>query len=400
MLVTYTHITNNTHSNFRKEECAKIAALLKACYLLQNNMILEDKLGLLQSRFILIGSVAEGTRLDKANEIDVTIKFDALANWPMTFKAPEYLLKVSGESPLARFSTGGVYNHTTFLKYFLETIQSSLQRAMKHPEWPENLSPGTMKWEPCQKCEQVSRDKRESCYSPLYHCQDCLPAVVHSKAGPCLIFKWKQETPMTMDLIPVFPVRGGDDTGILSLFNVVTNYLLEKKPPQWAKHLKGIIERDRILPESLALQVRHSDGSNNTFDVSIKLLNYHPELNYVIRPGQGLSTRELRTNTVLRDVYIHVKTLKSLWSVDVKSYVIKKIILSESMKSKILRQDLHMQERLFAVLSHPELKKKFDQNIYFSKWEDDIKTKQKSQIWDDDDEIPSSYINVRKKKSM
>ncbi len=343
--------------------------------------------------------MAEGTRLDKANEIDVTVKFDALSDWPMSVREPSYRLIIPENSPLVKFGRVNqdgqlVYNHTNFLVHFLRSIKSSLEDAKSDPDWPQDISSTDMNWTPCEQCDKVSHEKRDSCYeySPFYHCTKCLPAVTHTKAGPCLIFKWKQETPVTMDLIPVFPVQSQDDTGVLSLFNVVTNYLLEKKPPHWVKHLRGVIERDRILPESLALQALNSD-ERKIFDVAIKLLNYHPDWNYVIRPGQGLSTKELRTNLVLRDVYIHVKTLKSLWSVDVKSYVIKKIILSEAMKEQILKPDMHMQERLLAVLSHPELKKKFEENVFFPNWENDIRIKQKSQIWDDDDEIPSSYIN-------
>ncbi len=55
---------------------------LSGCHLLESEISKKEMTWLMPS-FILIGSVAEGTRLEKADEIDLTVKFQGLDEHPL-----------------------------------------------------------------------------------------------------------------------------------------------------------------------------------------------------------------------------------------------------------------------------------------------------------------------------
>ncbi len=201
-------------------------------------------------------------------------------------------------------------------------------------------------------------------YSPETHCSKCLPAITHTKLGPCLIFSWgEEEKLLTVDLIPVFPVEK-PEKGVLELFDVVIKTLIRKRPENWLKHLKGIIERDRILPESFT-RALDAENESNSIDVAMKLLNYGPCDNSIIRPGQVMQVEQFQRDEKLKKIYIYTKALKDMLSIDVKTYVIKKIILQDEIQAVLRKPDVLMQESLFTVLSHPELREKFQSRILF-----------------------------------
>ena len=72
---------------------------------------------------------------------------------------------------------------------------------------------------------------------------------------------------MTVDLIPVLPVKGKN---LNEMINLVTKTLFDKKPPNWLRHLKGFMNRDRILPESFQVH----DKKNDFIEVGLKLLHF------------------------------------------------------------------------------------------------------------------------------
>ncbi len=372
-------------SFLRKEECEKISALLTACHLLEGE-VTTNELAWLKPTFVLIGSVAEGTRLEKASEIDLTVKFKNLREQPLVPSKSDLDLHVPNDSPMRRFTKdNGTYDHVAFLSHFIDAIKNGLVRASQSDDWPESLSFNLEQWQPCPECLKISNSKRTSVYSPQYHCQNCLPAVAHTKVGPCLVLKWKGKVTVTADLIPVFPVSS-QKRGVLGLFNTVTQSLLKKKPDNWLQHFYSIIERDRILPESLGRAMATS-GNHTVHQVAIKLLNYNPKDNYVIRPGQGMNTLDLRRSGPLRGAYTCIKVLKELCQANVKTYVIKKVMLSPDIKAKLEDEDMHTIEGAFVVLSHPELKKHFSK-IDFKKWAKNINIMHQTHTWDRDNQIP------------
>ena len=383
----------------RLNECAKIRSLLLVCQLLQEVIKNETVfLASLKPRFYLIGSVAEGTRLFNGNEIDVTVQFDALHNSPLELldgSACEFVIGVN--HPLRKFAKmrdgKEVLHYEHFFISFLGDLQKILLRmqAAKLSKWPQDLffQEKVKHWNSCDDCLAESLSlAQDSIYSPQRHCKKCLPLVSHTKIGPCLIFQWGPHgIPVTMDLIPVFPLKSPE--GVLPLFNSVIQTLLERKPENWVRHLKGMVQRDRILPESY-LKFLDSDANTGTCDVAMKLLNYDKETNFIIRPGQVMHVNQFDRNVKLKDIYVHAKVMKTVLKLDVKSYLMKKVILLDTMVEKLLKPEVWLDEAIFMVLSHPELKTEFAKRVQFNKWSDAIQERKKTGSREIVPEIPLS----------
>ncbi len=369
----------------RKSECRKIWSLKQASSLLEKDLSLKG-LAWLKPKFASIGSITEGTRLYKASEIDITVQFQALKNEQDclrlfdTYEGGKHLCFDKG-SPLEMFGDFDqdhkvfVYDHEKFFEFFLDTVQESLARVIELPEWPKELSMTLEDWNPCQRCLKERKDARKkfptSIYDPYQHCTDCLPAITHTRVGPCLIFKYKDASQvqqvLTMDLIPVLPVLA-PGKGVMSLFDAATRILIKKKPEGWLKHIKGVIDKDRVLPESLVKALEIS--TETVIDVSMKLLNYCPDDNHIIRPSQKFLKDEPRHQEedikaggllkgTLKDVYIRFKAFAEITGSGAKSYVVKKVILSDEMRFQLENPSLNMYERMVRVMRHPELEDKF-----------------------------------------
>ncbi len=65
----------------RKPECNKVSVMVQALRLIATDLA-ENELSGLDPNLTLAGSVAEGTCLQQANEMDVTLTFDSLNTMP------------------------------------------------------------------------------------------------------------------------------------------------------------------------------------------------------------------------------------------------------------------------------------------------------------------------------
>ncbi len=131
------------------------------------------------------------------------------------------------------------------------------------------------------------------------------------------------------------------------------SYFFHRRPRNWEVHLGNVIRRDSVLPEAVSKILQSNDC---LFDVALKLLHYGPDCSYVIRPGQVLDVKTFSDSTKMKEVYICTKALLKLQREDhVKSYLIKKIVHTSTMKSYILRRDVSLSECLLAVFGHQEV---------------------------------------------
>lgn len=229
--------------SFRLKECQKVNVLLTACQLFLGELQRKSEFSRLDPEGFLIGSVAEGTRLFQASEIDVTIKFMKLYEQPFQvaeddgFKllVPDREDCVWEGSGLAKESFKSdemkTFDHVEFLTLFLEATREAFVQARKRTDWPEGLE-SNAEWtlQDCQRCQEHTEKSAKAVYSPHYHCKDCRPLVTHSKIGPCVILTWRDENGepevLTLDLIPVFPVHS--PRGLVGLFNTATRSLLQR----------------------------------------------------------------------------------------------------------------------------------------------------------------------------
>ncbi len=403
----------------------------------------DEVLGQLDPNFVLTGSVVESTRFCHATEIDVCVSFAALAKSypfrldsntdgkirdamkvfaPVGVKHFERFTKQNSfetngrnEDDQEHVTTSQIFDFPKFLYYFLTFIKKSLLKLSSRPDWPEKLRMD-YSWKPSNKCcikerNASSSDHSKSLYNPHTHCSKCRPFVTHTKIGATPIFTWKDdetETVLTADFIPVFPVESSQ--GFLPLFYAIVSTLAREAPKGGNKHFKSIMEKDRILPESFQdlLEKQHTSRPRKTYDVSMKLLNYGSESNYIIRPGQIKDDRQAKAvrqhpqkkiEEVINEVYISIKGLKSILGVDVDSYFIKKVVRLKEITHMILDLDaakVGLPRKVFDVLDLPELRDHFKKVIDYKGWQEKLEGEAFND--DDRDKIPIFLNNLPKLK--
>ena len=344
--------------------------------------------------FILVGSIAEGTRIHWANELDITMQFNGIQNCPLLIEDNPFRLKLLNESkhPLENWCENGVFKYELFFSFLLHLLDEVISNGK---DTIKRFTNGRIQLKEDEtKCGFTLRkfwknQRQENGESHIglrrqdnvfyTHTEESIFNVTQTKCGACLVFEWKYKDQfdiLTIDLIPVIPVKGKDLNEMNSL---ITSTLFHEKPPNWLKHLKGFINRDRVLPESFKDQFK--EDSAHPIQVGMKLLHYEKENNFIIRPAQQLAvTSELEKNARLKHVYCEIKSLKSLLDVDISSYFVKKVLLTEEMKLKI--KGSGVQAYLYTALQHPDLKDKFDQIIDYGMWREN------------DWEIPILYSKV------
>jgi hypothetical protein len=137
--------------------------------------------------FTLIGSVAEGTRIGIANELDLTVEFEG-------FEKPPFQV----------------------------------------------LDGDTLK---CQKCRK-NRAERKS-VQPFEQCEKCVVTISQTKMGACLQYLWNK-TYCSVDLVPTFKIN---TTTALNLARNVNTTMVKEKPEGWFGYLQKYASSDMIMPD-------------------------------------------------------------------------------------------------------------------------------------------------------
>ena len=274
--------------------------------------------------------MAEGTRLYSASEADLTVQFFGLHAFRTGAKATE--LHCHDVNLLQTFvKNGNVFNYPKFLNFLMEEIRSALNQLSLDDKIPTSFKKLNLEFKACNECEEMS--KETSILNPVKHCTKCLPTVCHTKLGPCLIFQWmfgeSFEQVMTVDLVPVFNVKGKT----LDLFNKVMRTLLNDNPPGWKDYMVSIYKRDIILPEAFKSQEKGTND-DECQQIAIKLLNYGDENNYIIRPAQEMQVQDFQSNQILKGAYLRIKALNTILKAGVKSYLVKKILMLPEFKEQ------------------------------------------------------------------
>ena len=268
--------------------------------------------------------------------------------------------------PLDEWSMDGIFYFERFFAFLLHSVDEIIDKGQ------DQISLITEN----RISEFNRRDSQCSLKCPFWdenyytHCENCIFHVTQTKCGACLVFDWEQKdirkTVLTIDLIPVLPIKGKNTNELLKL---VTKTLFDKRPPNWRKYLTKFINSDRILPESFQQQFDREGCEEKPIQVAVKLLNFGPDRNFIIRPFQQLGvTKEFGENEALKAVYCQIKCMKELLGAEkISSYFIKKVLLSKAMKEKMkgLTNDI------FLALQHPDLREKFEKVIDYEKWDKD-----------------------------
>ncbi len=356
----------------RQEDCAKQKALLIAIKDIGGQLNRpESFFSSLKPTLVLIGSASEGTQLCKANELDFSIIFTKMQDTPLHLGAGNDATNLTldslceGDSCLRQFlkPDGKSFDYPKFMKCLLEEVSSIVKRM----SLPQGLSVD-LEWRPCKGCDELSLKKSSAKFKPMHHCDSCFPAITHTKAGICLILKWKDTEILAVDLIPLFHIKSHG--GLMYLFDSVISTLWQKMPENWLRYLRKLMDKDRVLPEAFSkIQLEVSSTKEDIMLVSLKLLNYGDDNNYIIRPSQDIKTgTSFDKYPHLRETYVHVKALARLLKVEISSYFLKKLVLQDNLRDKLSDANVPLCERLFIISSHPELKKLFKSVVDLKYW--------------------------------
>ena len=111
-----------------KIDCLMVEDMIKVVQQIEKRF--REKAPKLKSKFILVGSIAEGTRIGSANELDITWKFNGLNKFPLYVSNDGYSLTVSQEGgevneehPLFPYCDGNALNFQYFFAFLLCILQ-------------------------------------------------------------------------------------------------------------------------------------------------------------------------------------------------------------------------------------------------------------------------------------
>ena len=318
--------------------------------------------------FELVGSMAEGTRIGLANELDLGLKFETWMNQPpfMVDNDP-FSLKKAPASPefMEEFFSGNVFRFHKF-KYFLlaevekaiddiyeeEINPPKLRRVTTNKDWNEGRTP----------CNGECKKKLEQ--RDFEQCEKCAVTVSQTKSGVALQFEWhytkNKRIYCSIDLIPVFHILR---IPTMKLTKLINEHMLCENPPEgWLSFLFKYLKEYKIILELTEC------GSGYVISVGLKTMSFLMERNHHIKPAQEFTENKFSSER-MKEVYGCIKFLKKVLHLDLSSYWVKKELLREEYQSILDSCTTgHGKEDDFAllqVLSQPQLKAKLVEKIDF-----------------------------------
>ena len=329
----------------------------------------------LKPRFTLMGSVAEGTRLSIANEMDICMEFEGLKRSPfkINLEDPYHIYKTDTFPDWMQdyFDSNGRLVLQKFKLQLLEAVDSVAGEVLNdNPTRLQAYTPNKKyDWKKCKDCG-------ENANLPLFkQCKNCCVVTAQTKVGICLQLAWKHEgfsykkrkkikhqsgfTLYTLvDLVPMFNI---EPTHIRPFVKATNKAMLEKDhPEEWYEYLKKYLSTDKIL-QGLGTEDEYVSR------VLLKLMNSQKENNYMVKAGQHLSCEKFQTER-LKEVFCLIKVVKQSLGVDtINNYLLKKILaMPEYLQLDQEKED--DDELLYKVLSSSHLKHHFDKSIDFDKY--------------------------------
>ena len=317
--------------------------------------------------FELVGSMAEGTRIGLANELDLGLKFKSwLSNVPFKVEGDPFSLKKADNSPsfMDEFFEGDQFQFHKFMGYLLNAIEKAVTEIFHMKLNPPRLRCVTtnQQWyygkTPCNgECKKYL-ERRD-----FEQCDKCIVTVSQTKSGIALQFNWIAEEDgmkrvyCSIDLIPVFQITPMPTIRLTRL--IVENMLSDDAPPGWLNFLFKYWKDYKIILE-LALA-----GGGNIKSVDLKTMTFHEGRNHHIKPAQEFTEAKFSSER-MRDIYSYIKFLKKVLNLDLSSYWVKKELQAEGYQKildscvKGVRQYRADKDdvALVKILSEPEFRAK------------------------------------------
>ena len=310
----------------------------------------------------LVGSMCEETRLNIANELDLSLKFKAWEDSiPFMVKGDPFSLKKADTSPkfMDTFFKYDKFQCHKFKRFLLNAVakaireifdqdmnRSLIKEVVTNKDWREGNTP----------CEGECKTMLET--RDFVQCAFCAVTVSQTKIGVALQFQWGMGmTYASIDLIPVFPIVSISAMHLARLVNLAM--LGPERPYGWLRYLRNYVKHYKIIHDLV-----QSEGSFLT-SVILKTINFQVDKNHHIRPAQPNTEEKFRTER-MKNMYCYVKFLKKALGLDLSSFWVKKELLKD--QYQWILDSTHDSDRaLVQILSQPEFRSKVEARIDFQK---------------------------------
>ena len=328
----------------------------------------------------LVGSMAEGTRIGLANELDLSIKFLLWRNQvPFKIESDPFSLKKAQSSPpiMDEFFHEDRFQFHKFMHFLLDAVHESVDRIFEQNRNPPNLRRVTTnrEWsEGRSPCTNFQSCKASLPKTDFVQCPMCSVTVSQTKKGVALQLEWVSDNGTrvycSIDLIPMFQI---EPIPPLRLTRLIVENMIGDDPPQgWLSFLFKYAEDYKIIQELTRL------GSGDVTSVGLKTMSFFEGKNHHVTPVQEF-TRSKFSSERMRDIYSYIKFLKKALDLKLSSYWVKKELLKADYQS-ILESCETDDVALVQILSQPELSTKVNDKINM------------------EDSLRSGYVNLRRSR--
>ena len=218
-----------------RKNCQMIHDLINLAKDLESEMATgTSTMALLRPRFVLVGSVAEGTRIGLGNELDLTVTFDGWDDDRPPFKVDPkdpFHLKATDHTPdwmwPLFFDSEGRFQLNKFSAQFLRAIESSVAAVYDSKCCPKRLRRVTRNEDIPNSCSECKANYNQG--DLFIQCASCAVLVSQTKMGACLQFEWSEtEVYCSMDIVPTFKVEA---VNAVSLARFVNEAMLAQEHP-------------------------------------------------------------------------------------------------------------------------------------------------------------------------
>ena len=317
--------------------------------------------------FELVGSMAEGTRVGLANELDLALKFKSwMDEVPFAVSRDPFSLKKAETAPefMNDFFSGNLFQFHKFMHFLLKAIESAITLIYQRPDPPKLKRVTTNEdWNkgrtPCQgKC------KRDLKMNNFEQCEHCIVTVSQTKSGVALqlIFDGKKGRYIycSIDLIPVFNIKPILTMQLTRL--IVTPMLSDDPPLTWLNFLFKYAKDYKVIQE-LA-----KSGSGQISFVGLKTMSIFEGRNHHVKPAQQFSSHRFSSDG-MKEIYGCIKFLKKALQLDLSSYWVKRVLMKSKYQSILDSFTGESSDRndlaLISILMQPEFKAKLEHIIDF-----------------------------------
>ena len=341
--------------------------LIRTAKILENFLNSSNSLlAPLKPRLKVAGSIVEGSRLGKPDELDMSMTFKELLPTDIEFLDTALALRITGRGKKVMkrwIDSDNCLDMTQFMKSILDTLQDCLRISQSRLPSNITLASSQIEWTPCQSCIDRHKENKENnkveIATPWSHCGECIPNIALSKSGPCVVLRLL-ESLVSIDIIPLFASPESDPE---KLFKLVVDTLTNEKPPEWRSYHDKFVKKCKILSEELGFLKKISNPQ-----ITMKVLNFEPESsNYILRPSQPLDVGKLK-NKRRKEIYCMMKALKSHFEADVSSYNLKRVLLLPDHDKLVEDETKDKIEVLLELMKYPMIQEEFQRFIDYDAW--------------------------------